>query len=85
MPDSVLVLRITSTSLPENMLVHLKFVKKKNVQDLTVDVWTHSMAAFQAQPGDLWLLFLLGIPLLSVSVDVFFVFIIAAILTTRPI
>lgn len=43
------------------------------------------MAAFQAQPGDLCLLFLLRVLFLSIGVDVFFVFVIAAILTTRPV
>lgn len=84
MSDSMLVLRIPSTSLPEKISVRLQLVQK-TFHELSVGVWTHSVAAFQAQPGDLCLLVLLRVLSLRVAVDVFFVFIIATVLATGPI
>lgn len=54
-----------------------------NINDL--DIQTHSMAAFQAQPDDRHLLTLFTVLLLGAATDIFFVFFIVAILATRPI
>lgn len=83
MSDSVLVLRITATSLREKINQFI-YDSCKNLLD-QLDIQTHYMAAFQAHPDDWRLLTLFTVLLLGAAADIFFVSFIVAILATRPI